>query len=148
MNENNSPFKVEKVVFQRNYPGYLYRREIVDDSEHGGEGNLPMVNCYSSENGIWIGDAKTALLLCKKKGLRNLQGRSPTGGIAVIGFNESEQKWYGWSHRAICGFGLGDRIFEERFGNDDTPFVKHGKKVIKNIGQAKTAAKRFASSVS
>jgi hypothetical protein len=24
-----------------------------------------------------------------------------------IGFNEAEQKWYGWSHRAIFGFGVG-----------------------------------------
>ncbi|WP_028525625.1 hypothetical protein [Runella limosa] len=24
-----------------------------------------------------------------------------------IGFNPKEQKWYGWSHRAICGFGIG-----------------------------------------
>ena len=26
---------------------------------------------------------------------------------ANIGFNPQEQKWYGWSHRAICGFGIG-----------------------------------------
>ena len=27
-----------------------------------------------------------------------------------IGFNPEEQKWYGWSHRAIFGFGVGDSI--------------------------------------
>ena len=27
--------------------------------------------------------------------------------IACIGFSEKEQKWYGWSHRAIYGFGIG-----------------------------------------
>lgn len=26
-----------------------------------------------------------------------------------IGFNPDEQKWYGWSHRAIFGFGVGSR---------------------------------------
>ncbi len=26
---------------------------------------------------------------------------------ACIGFNPIEQKWYGWSHRAIFGFGIG-----------------------------------------
>ena len=26
---------------------------------------------------------------------------------ASIGFSEKEQKWYGWSHRAFCGFGIG-----------------------------------------
>ena len=27
--------------------------------------------------------------------------------VACIGFSEKEQKWYGWSHRAIFGFGIG-----------------------------------------
>jgi len=25
-----------------------------------------------------------------------------------IGFSKANQKWYGWSHRAIAGFGIGD----------------------------------------
>ena len=29
------------------------------------------------------------------------------GKVACIGFNPTEQKWYGWSHRAVCGFGVG-----------------------------------------
>jgi hypothetical protein len=29
-----------------------------------------------------------------------------------IGFSEKEQKWYGWSHRAFCGFGIGDKVKE------------------------------------
>ena len=31
---------------------------------------------------------------------------------ASIGFSPSEQKWYGWSHRAIYGFGVGDEVKE------------------------------------
>lgn len=27
--------------------------------------------------------------------------------VCSIGFSEKEQKWYGWSHRAFCGFGIG-----------------------------------------
>ena len=27
--------------------------------------------------------------------------------VCSIGFSEKEQKWYGWSHRAIFGFGIG-----------------------------------------
>ncbi len=30
------------------------------------------------------------------------------GKPICIGFNPNEQKWYGWSHRAIFGFGVGD----------------------------------------
>ena len=27
--------------------------------------------------------------------------------VACIGFSKKEQKWYGWSHRAVYGFGIG-----------------------------------------
>lgn len=27
-----------------------------------------------------------------------------------IGFNPEEQKWYGWSHRAVYGFGIGSKV--------------------------------------
>ncbi len=30
-----------------------------------------------------------------------------SGNSSNIGFNPIEQKWYGWSHRAIFGFGIG-----------------------------------------
>ncbi len=33
-----------------------------------------------------------------------------TVGEGSIGFSEKEQKWYGWSHRAIHGFGIGDEV--------------------------------------
>ncbi|MEO1892686.1 hypothetical protein [Spongiibacter tropicus] len=31
------------------------------------------------------------------------------GKPICIGFNPEEGKWYGWSHRAICGFGVGSK---------------------------------------
>jgi hypothetical protein len=30
--------------------------------------------------------------------------------VASIGFCEAENKWYGWSHRAMCGFGVGSKV--------------------------------------
>jgi len=106
-----SPYKVKKILFQRNYPGYLYRRELIDDSEYGGNGELEMICCYSTCTGHWIGNAKDARHLCKKYGVRNLQRISKyTYAPCSIGFNEQEQKWYGWSHRAIFGFGIGSKV--------------------------------------
>ena len=146
--EISSPYNIKEIVFQRHYPGYLYRREIVDDSDFGGKGGLEMINCYSTDSGQWIGNAKTARFLCIKRGLRNIQKTRPSHCVCSIGFNESEQKWYGWSHRAICGFGIGDMIFEERFGDDHTLFTQHGSEPIKTMKDAKKAASRFAASVS
>ena len=31
-------------------------------------------------------------------------------GTCSVGFCEREQKWYGWSHRAIYGFGIGSEV--------------------------------------
>ncbi len=64
------------------------------------------------------------------------------------GFSEREQKWYGWSHRAVCGFGIGDRIFEPDFGDDKTLFTRHGSQPIKNMDDARKAAEAFADYVS
>ncbi len=64
--------------------------------------------------------------------------------ISGLGFNLKEKKWYGWSHRAICGFVIGDKIFEEKFGTDNTPYTKHGKVTIKTLAQAKKSAQNFA----
>ena len=30
--------------------------------------------------------------------------------VCSIGFCEKEQKWYGWSHRAMYGFKVGDKV--------------------------------------
>ncbi len=77
-----------------------------------------------------------------------LEKRGITAEKGCIGKSSKDGKWYGWSHRAICGFGMGDRIFDQNYGDDQTPFVKHGKRPIKNNDDAKEAAKRFASYVS
>tara|TARA_Y100000310_G_scaffold256180_1_gene263917 strand:- start:2423 stop:3082 length:660 start_codon:yes stop_codon:yes gene_type:complete len=61
-------------------------------------------------------------------------------------------KWYGWSHRAIVGFGIGDKLFDERWKPadmtdkdlDKLPFVKRGPKTIETDGEAKQAATNFA----
>lgn len=65
--------------------------------------------------------------------------------ICCIGWSEREQKYFGWSHRAIAGFGIGDMIFEEDFECDDnTPFIKHGSKRIETKNDARQAAINFA----
>lgn len=41
-------------------------------------------------------------------GLIQLQSTHPENpSVAQIGFDEKENKWYGWSHRAYYGFGIG-----------------------------------------
>jgi len=36
--------------------------------------------------------------------------QSSNGQVSCVGFNPEEQKWYGWSHRAVYGFGIGSTV--------------------------------------
>ena len=66
------------------------------------------------------------------------------------GLDEKKGIWYGWSHRAVCGFKIGNRIFDKNFkgATDTTPYIKHGEKTIKTLDDAKLAAKNFSDYVS
>lgn len=71
------------------------------------EGDLfVMDSAYSTIDGSYIGDESTAKSLVRR-GIAP-QTIDSTRHTASIGFCEREQKWYGWSHRAIAGFGIGD----------------------------------------
>ncbi|WP_321431248.1 hypothetical protein [uncultured Methanolobus sp.] len=75
---------------------------IVFKEEDVGKG-ITMESAYNEE-GNYIGDRDTARNLVKM-GIKPYAIKK--GGVCCIGFNEEEQKWYGWSHRAIYGFGIG-----------------------------------------
>lgn len=133
-----------KVVSERVFrAGYILRDEYWC---HNGDKQLMRKQAYTFA-GDWIGDSRRAHRLLTKRGIWPMKS-SPEHCVCSIGFCPEERKWYGWSHRAICGFGIGDRIFEEKYGNDQTPFVRHGRKAIRSLGDAKLAATRFAASVS
>lgn len=56
--------------------------------------------------------------------------------------SESDGKFYGWSHRAIASFGIGDKITKDTCGSGGKEYT------IKNDEQAKQAAINFAKEVS
>ncbi|BCG50149.1 hypothetical protein [Ralstonia phage RP13] len=71
----------------------------------------------------------------------------------ATGFSDKEQKWYGWSHRGYCGFGIGDKIFDASLLPEsisdtnewsDVPFNQLGTKDIESLDDAKIAAQNFA----
>ena len=67
---------------------------------------------YSKIDGAYFtreGMEKERFKFFLKRGIiEQLQnGQNEKGATVNIGFNPEEQKWYGWSHRAIHGFGVG-----------------------------------------
>ena len=128
-------FHLGTLIRQTNYKNYtvgVYKLPI------GGERNF-----YFTPYGDFMGD-RWVMRMCKRLGLTLVQKREPDHHICSIGWCKFERKWYGWSHRSLCGFGLGDRIFEWDYGNDNTPFITHGGRVIKAFDEAKLSAARFA----
>ena len=100
--------KVKEVLGVRHYKaGYEVREELIDGSECGGE---DMIRKFSyTLDGHYIGNSKRGYRLCKKRGIKP-ELAHPDNNICSIGFCESEQRWYGWSHRMISGFKVGDSV--------------------------------------
>ncbi len=139
--------QVKKVVFHRHYPGYHYERSLIEGSEFGGP-DFIMICCYSDYDGGYMGDAAWARYITKRLGISKVQKAFDKHKTCSIGFHKGEQKWYGWSHRSVVGFGIGNKIFDEDYGSDDTLFIEHGKEEIKNMEDAKLSAMLFADYVS
>lgn len=136
----------DAVLSVRKYKvGYEIRTEryFVGDDEQ----EVIIKSAYTIPEGHYIGSSKDAHYLIVKRGIKP-ELSDTAHSVCSIGFCEREQKWAGWSHRAICHFGIGDRIFEECYGDDDTLFTQHGRIVIETLDQAKRAAINFAESVS
>ena len=70
--------------------------------------------------------------------------QSASSSVDSFGKSEANGRWYGWSHRAIASFTIGDVIKPTTSGYDHLkkPFT------IKSEEQAKDVAKTFARSVS
>jgi len=74
---------------------------------------------------------------------------APDHSVCSIGKSAKDGKWYGWSHRAVHGFGVGDRFFPK--ADMDTEWNKDTEATwpkIKSDAEAKQAAVNFADWVS
>lgn len=130
--------------------GYVVREERFSGMDYGVPENesFNMKSAFTF-NDEYIGEPRDAYRLIVKRGIKP-EYRTEHSQVCSIGFCERDQKWYGWSHRAICGFGIGDMVFEEVLeGSDDhTPFVQHGTKRIETLEDARQTAANFAAYVS
>ena len=99
-------FKIDVMGVRKYIAGYEIRTEIWyrGDDEKGVE----MKAAYTPV-GDYIGSSKDAYFLCKTKGIKP-EKADPKDDVCSIGFCEKEQKYFGWSHRAIYGFGIGDSV--------------------------------------
>jgi len=131
----------EKVAWTKVFKaGYILQKEFIKLCPDGK--GIWMTVAYN-HNGDYIGNSKKAYILCKKRGIipELISKRHKT---CSIGYCEKERKWYGWSHRAIYGFGIGHRV---KKGDCSSERIAVGFK-IKNLRDAKKVAIAMAESVS
>lgn len=97
-----------RILSERNYAaGYVVRKE---QRRFGNNDDDPVVmSAAYTPSGAYIGSSQTAYRLCKVMGIKP-EANKPDDGVCSIGFCSQNQKWYGWSHRAIFGFGVGDQV--------------------------------------
>lgn len=130
--------------------GYELREEEwwIDEEEKALNGVTRHVVAYTFA-GDYIGSQKDADFLVVECGIQP-EKRQPDHCVCSCGWSAKHQKWYGWSHRAIVGFGIGDKLFEEAFPGktEQTPFTEHGTVTITDLAQAKQAAANFAAYIS
>lgn len=67
-----------------------------------------MTSYFSKVDGGYIGSKDTVDMLTRYGIIP--QRAKPTNKVCSIGYNHTEEKWYGWSHRAIYGFGVGSEV--------------------------------------
>ena len=96
---------------------------------------------------LYIGDPKTAKML-ESKGITEFYPCKPDHKVASVGFAPKEQKWYGWSYRAIYGFKIGDKVKKGDCVCSATPdmALQPGFKA-KTLDDARKMAEAFAESV-
>jgi len=97
-----------KILKVRKYKAGYEVRTILCSGEKYGCDDFTIKSAFTPD-GDYIGNPKTAYFLCKKLGIKP-EKEKPCSSICSIGFCEKEKKWYGWSHRAIFGFGIGSKV--------------------------------------
>lgn len=80
----------------------------------GSSGKSPIImySCYSKIDGGYIGTPKVTYHYFFELNISQIQKSHSDNNVCSIGFIKNEQKWVGWSHRAMCKFGIGDIVKE------------------------------------
>lgn len=122
----------------------------------------PWVEIEAAYNrqGDYIGDGEAARFYCDQLGIAP-ERADAEHSVCSIGFSSKDQRWYGWSHRAYYGFGVGDVVKEgsccamsgwindidPRTGERDTKPLPVGF-TAETLADARRMAIAFAASVS
>ncbi len=111
-----------KVVYAKNRPSDYdyYKYEVMRElrkhydvrwelAPHSAEDFWHCV--YSSRDEGYVGTPEDAYRFLQR-GITDIQKAHKSHKTCSIGYSPAETKWYGWSHRAMFGFTIGDVVKE------------------------------------
>jgi len=104
---------MSKELKQKTKPVSKKLQEFINSIANIGKSNIPDDDgkiYYSKVDGAYltrVGMENDLNFLLKRGITEQIQDGYGEPKTCCMGFNPIEQKWYGWSHRAIFGFGIG-----------------------------------------
>lgn len=123
----------------RNKTNWLFKNDCVFIEEPNGYDDGTSTSIYTKYHeyvGLAdLGNDAASVNFIYKHRLTNLMSINRAKGLPLskyscnavsIGFNEKEQKWYSWTHRGFCAFGIGYQVVKGSImdgGNHKYPFV-------------------------
>ncbi len=100
-----------KLLKVRKYKVGYYAKveEFSGDDATWENGKTTVITSAYTPDGLYIGTTRLANMLYKHYGIEP-ELRQPNHSVCTIGFSERNRQWYGWSHKAFCGFQIGDEV--------------------------------------
>lgn len=137
----NFEYEEERVLSEKDKGSYVLKKVETNMGLTPKDKPIALTYAVSKVDGCYIGDEKTAKMLAEK-GIAPERAQEDCD-VCSIGYSDKDKKWYGWSHRAIQGFGVGDKA------ETLSPWgTSSSKKKIETEEESKQAAIDFADSVS
>jgi hypothetical protein len=138
----NKPFKQSVIDAIERHPSMVIEKYLITDEQ---DPNPIYMDYVNTKSGLGLGDIAMAASLLNLNEFKTY--RDGVGKQVCCGYDRKTKIYYGWSHRAKVGFEIGDKIFEEDFGDDSTLYKQHGSKTIETKADQLKAARAFAESV-
>lgn len=121
-------YKIEKFTRRLKFAFGLYDRVML----------LPYVfaqeafeQCDASQK-VYLGDIDMALSLLDK-GIKQFYYRTPQSCVASIGYDPDTKTWWGWSHRAIAKYQVGQSVRHDLIGYETATKYFHYDHTITSI---------------
>ncbi|HPO57048.1 MAG: hypothetical protein GX465_17325 [Acidobacteria bacterium] len=112
------PDRVLGIVKKQGYE--IRKEEYCGESVGIPDGKCIVMESAYTPSGDYLGNPENAKYLIEKLGI-SPEKSSPDHTVCSIGWSEKDQKWYGWSHRAIYGFYIGCKVEEGDIIAEDFP---------------------------